>query len=238
MSMAQKNQIIDTIRDQGNAIQSAHQTQEDNWRGFLQQTENLLRDTQQALQDSLQKQQDFCSKLDQELQTLEQDMGKKTGLLALLSPSNILAKQEQVSQKRVALLQGLKQNQQNFTQLAQQITAVMDHVATGCQQLQEHGGPVRTNLQQLQTELGNLDQEFNSLKAQLQTMAANLSQDQPAAVKAPLPSINGISVEVLAKLGQAEAALLNLKQVLEKGRMLQQVTDSINEFGHAYSLHQ
>ncbi len=52
-----------------------------------------------TLQNCGQKQQDFGTKLDQELQTLEQEIGKNSGFVASLSAGGILAKQELVAQK-------------------------------------------------------------------------------------------------------------------------------------------
>lgn len=89
---------ITTVQDKYNAVQTAHQTQEDNLRSFIQQAENRLRDLQNKIQDFGQKQQDFTTKLDQTLQTLEQEIGKSSGIIASLSPGNSLSKKELVTQ--------------------------------------------------------------------------------------------------------------------------------------------
>lgn len=227
MSMAEANPPISKAQDKCNAVQAARQTLEDNWRGFLQQTDNLLREAQKTLQNCGQKQQDFGTKLDQELQTLEQEIGKNSGFVASLSAGGILAKQELVAQKRVSLLQGLKQEQESLGQLDQQLSAVIDHLAQGFQQLQQHSDPVRTNLQDLSTELGHLDQEFKNLK----------SQTQAAPVRLAPTTSNGVDTEVLTKLGQAEVALLALKQGLEKSRLMQQVLSNLSEVQQRHHLH-
>ena len=231
MTMIKQEQRLSNIRAKINELHSAHQTQEDNWRHFLRQAETLLREAQTALQDCAQKQQDFNSKLEQELQMLEQDIGAKSSFIASISPSNLLAKQEQVAQKRVSLLQGFKQGCESMTQLEQQLAAVMDHAAAGLNKLSQYSDPVRAGLQDLATEFSNLGNLTN--------------QAQPAA-SAPMPAPTGnptaagrdsFEARLLTQLTAAETALKDLQQVLEKNRLLNQLAHNINEFGHSYNLH-
>lgn len=225
------------VQEKYNAAQTAHQTQQDNLRGFVQQTENRLRDLQKKLQDFVKKQQDFTTKLDQALQTLEQEIGKNNGFVASLSSGNALAKKELVAQKRVSLLQGLKQVEANLSQLDQEVSSVINETGQGFQQAQKDGDPVRTNLQDLLMELSNLDRELKNSQFQQETALAG-SQPAPQTVAQGITGApaTGVDMEVLTKLGQAEVALLALKQGLGKSRLMQQVVYNINDFGHRCNL--
>jgi cytochrome c553 len=46
-----------------------------------------------------------------------------------------------------------------------------------------------------------------------------------------------VDTEVLTKLGQAEVALLALKQGLEKSRLMQQVVSNLSEVQQRHHLH-
>lgn len=238
--MTTPSSLITTVQDKYNAVQTAHQTQEDNLRSFIQQAENRLRDLQNKIQDFGQKQQDFTTKLDQTLQTLEQEIGKNSGIIASLSPGNSLSKKELVTQKRVSLLQSLKQVEGYLGQLDQEVSNVLNEISQGLQQAQQDGDPVRISLQDLVTEIGNLNQELKKIETQAQAMAMADSSKQPAppvlaqATTGALAS--NVDMDILTKLGQAEVALIALKQALEKSRLMQQVIYNINELGYRHNL--
>ena len=229
---------ITTVQDKYNAVQTAHQTQEDNLRSFIQQAENRLRDLQNKIQDFGQKQQDFTTKLDQTLQTLEQEIGKSSGIIASLSPGNSLSKKELVTQKRVSLLQSLKQVEGYLGQLDQEVSNVLNEISQGLQQAQQDGDPVRISLQDLVTEIGNLNQELKKFETQAQAMADSSKQPAPPVLAQGTTgvSVSNVDMDILTKLGQAEVALIALKQALEKSRLMQQVIYNISELGYRHNL--
>jgi DNA repair exonuclease SbcCD ATPase subunit len=239
--MTTPSDLIARIQEKRDTTQSAFQTHQDNVVLLIQQMQNHLRDLQTKLQDLGQKQQDFTTKLDQIFQTLEQEISRNSGFIASLSPNNTLSKQEMVAQKRVVLLQSLKQMEGSLKQLDQDITNGQNQVQQGLQQIQKDGDSVRNSLQDIITELTSFDKEVKALESQAQ-MAVPVTDQPPPVVTAgnkntaPMPSSTAVDNEILTKLGQAENALIALKQALEKSRLFERVVYNINDFGHRYNL--
>ncbi|MGI6128508.1 MAG: hypothetical protein ACOYEO_00260 [bacterium] len=234
--MTTPTDLIRRVQEKHNAVQTAYQTHQDNLLNLVQQMQNLMRGIQTQLQDLGQKQQGFTTQVDQTLQTLEQEMGKKNGLIASISAknNNALLKQEMVAQKRTMLLQGLKQMDNQLKQLNQEATNVQDQAHQGLQQVQKDQDLVRTSLQDLLTELTSLSQEIKNLE--VQTAQTQSSAQGQVTNSQPAQGSTIVNGDILTKLSQAEMALLNLKQGIDKSRIMHQVTYNINEFGFRYNL--
>lgn len=211
----------------------AYQTAEGKLRTFFQQMENRVKDAQKKLKDMSQKEQEFQTKLDQTLQTLEQEITKNGGVIASLSPGNSLSKKEQVAQKRVALLQGLKQVEQSIRQADQELTNVLGEIQQGAQQAQQDVLPVHNGIHDVTTSL-------NTLGGQIENLAAGAPAPRPAPPPAASPSPpsppSSLDLQVLQSLDQAQVALLRLQQGLTRSQWLNQFCNRIEDFGRQHGL--
>lgn len=223
---------LNQVQQKLSAADQAYQTAEGKLRGFLQQAENRVKDAQKKLQEINQKQQEFQTKLDQTLQTLEQEVTKNNGVIASLSPGNSLSKKEQVAQKRIALLQGLKQVEQAIQQADQELNNVLGELQQGAQQAQQDVQPVHSGIHDITTSLNALGGQIENLAAQAAATPA-----QPAAAAAPAPPPpTSLDAQVLQSLDQAQVALIHLEQGLQRGRWLGRLCSNIEDFGRRHGL--
>ena len=130
---------------------------------FCQTWESQLQQLASILQKVEQEEQNFEGDVDQSLKQLEQEVAQSQGLWAALAPGNKLAQKEQVSQKRLALLNTAKKLRQTMQEASQELSAILKDFQENTRQLQKDFTPLKQHFQALAK---SLDQLQNGLQSQ------------------------------------------------------------------------
>ncbi|HHW91518.1 MAG TPA: hypothetical protein GX735_02340 [Firmicutes bacterium] len=148
---------------------------------FCQTWESQLQQLASTLQKVEQEEQNFEGDVDQSLKQLEQEVAQSQGLWAALAPGNKLAHKEQVSQKRLALLNGAKKLRQTLQEASQELSVTLKQFQEKTRQLQNDFSPLKQDFQSLAK---NLDQLQNGLQCQQSQAGSQMAGIAPQALAA------------------------------------------------------
>ena len=104
---------------------------------FCQTCEGQLQQLSSSLQKVEQEGQNFEGDVDQSLKQLEQEAVQNQGVWAVLAPGNKYAKKEQVSQKRLALLNMAKKLRQTMQEASSELGVTVKQFQDDTRQLQK-----------------------------------------------------------------------------------------------------
>jgi len=155
---------------------------------FCQSWESQLQQLASILQQVEQEEQNLEGDVDQSLKQLEQEVAQSQGFWAALAPGNRLAQKEQVSQKRLALLNAAKKVRQTMQEASQELSVILKEFQAQTRQLQKDFTPLKQHFQVLAK---NLDRLHNGLQSQLFPAGGQMDtvfSPVPSAIQMPGPS--------------------------------------------------
>lgn len=152
---------------------------------FCQTWESQLQQLASILQKVEQEEQNFEGDVDQSLKQLEQEVAQSQGLWAALAPGNKLAQKEQVSQKRLALLNTAKKLRQTMQEASQELSAILKDFQENTRQLQKDFTPLKQHFQALAKSLDQLQNGLQSQQARAVDQIGILFPHAPAASQMP-----------------------------------------------------
>lgn len=230
METASITAALNHLRQGVSAADHAYQVAEQEVRDFTQQMENRIKDVQAKLQELVQKEQEFQVKLDQNLQTLEQEINKNNGIVASLSPGNSLSKREQVAQKWVALLQGLRQLEESVQEVSKELDLVLG-------EYHQAAGQILTDVTPLRTALGHITTQLGTLAGQVESLTSAASTAPSSASPQSIPErLSSFQAQLLGNIYAAQTAFINVQQGLAKAQVMRQLLTNIEDFGRQYGL--
>ncbi len=239
MPQANPAQLAQAVAEALKQVEKNYYQIDERVQQFCQTCEGQLQQLSSSLQKVEQEGQNFEGDVDQSLKQLEQEAVQNQGVWAVLAPGNKYAKKEQVSQKRLALLNMAKKLRQTMQEASSELGVTVKQFQDDTRQLQKDFTPIK---QDFQTLAKNLDQLHNNLKAQQGqgvmgsqgTMPAQSPQGQgggqtgalppqPQAGNMPGQKLSPRDRQILTGLQQAMGELSLAQQLLEHNKVLFQV---------------
>jgi len=197
-------------QSQFTAIEKIYNTNNKKLEIFFNDSQKTLDSLGEQLQQLQQDLNNFKVTLDESMRKLEMDVSKNDGMLAnIVAGSNLKLKKEKVSQKRMALLQILKNITNDFQTFQKDFNQTCKNLTNNWQKLNQDFADLKKDIS---NAFNNIQNQFNQQQLSQQPQQAGTSSLQGQTQQ------NNQSI-----FQQAENQLQQAQQVLKNNQIISQV---------------